>query len=108
MTAAGFRKIALSLPGATEKGHMGHPDFRVGGKIFATLDYPRPGWGAVMLTPEDQSAFVRMEPRAFVPLKGKWGEQGVTNVELKYATAKVVRNALAAAHETRLARSRKT
>jgi len=104
MTAAAFRKIALRLPDAEEREHMGHPDFRVKGKIFATLGYPRPGWAAVMLTPADQDAFVRMQPKAFHPVKGKWGEQGATNIELRHATTAAVTAALSAAHETRVVR----
>ncbi|HTL05337.1 MAG TPA: MmcQ/YjbR family DNA-binding protein [Gemmatimonadales bacterium] len=107
MTAAAFRKIALRLPGAEEREHMGHPDFRVKGKIFATLGYPRTGWAAVMLRPEDQDSFVRMQPKAFHPVKGKWGEQGATNIELRHATAAAVTAALSAAHETRVVRAPK-
>ena len=80
---------------------MGHPDFRVGGRIFATMGYPRPGWAMVALTMEDQAAFVAMKPDAFVPVKGKWGEQGATNIILRHATVGAVRDALASAHETR-------
>ena len=85
---------------------MGHPDFRVGGKIFATLGYPRPGWAAVGLTPYDQESFVKLHPKAFIPVKGKWGEQGATNIVLRYATASAVSAALEAAYETRRARAR--
>jgi hypothetical protein len=106
MTAASFRKLALSLPGAVERAHMGHPDFRVGGKIFASLGYPRTGWAMVALTPEDQDSFLKMQPRAFIPVKGKWGEQGATNVVLRHATEAQVSAAINAAYETRLARSR--
>lgn len=106
MTEAAFRKLALALPGAAEVGHMGHPDFRVGGRIFATMGYPKPGWAMVALTSEDQGYFVKMRPEAFVPVKGKWGEQGATNIILKAAVAGPVREALKAAYETRLARSR--
>jgi hypothetical protein len=107
MTPDSFRKLALRLPGTVEGAHMGHADFRVGGKIFATLGYPSDGWAAVMLTHEDQDAFVTMHPKAFVPVKGKWGEQGATNVMLRHARVGQVSVALEAAHETRLARSRR-
>ena len=107
MTTASFRKLALRLPNVVEQAHMGHPDFRVGGKVFASLDYPRAGWAAVALTPEDQNILVKLHPRAFVPVKGKWGEQGATNIELRHATAAMVSAALDAAYETRLARSGK-
>jgi hypothetical protein len=102
MTAASFRKLALALPGAEEGGHMSHPDFRVGGRIFATLGYPRAGWAAVMLTPEDQAVLVAIKPKAFVPVKGKWGEQGATNIILRYASVPPVRDALEAAYEARV------
>jgi hypothetical protein len=105
---ASFRKLALGLPNVVEHAHMGHPDFRIGGKIFAGLDYPRAGWAMVALTPDDQNILVKMHPKAFVPVKGKWGEQGATNIELRHATAAMVRAALDAAHETRQARSGKT
>ena len=65
---------------------MDHPDFRVGGKIFATLGAPDNAWGMLKLTPEQQRQFVRDEPRIFVPVKGAWGKQGCTNVCLKRAT----------------------
>jgi hypothetical protein len=106
MTAAGFRKLALALPGVEEGAHMNHPDFRVGGRIFATLGYPRAGWAAVVLTPEDQAVLVALKPEAFVPVKGKWGEQGATNVTLRYASVPAVRDALAAAYEARVAKTR--
>jgi hypothetical protein len=97
MTPEAFRRLALSLPEATEVGHMGHPDFRVGGKIFATLGYPDDGWGVVKLTPEQQEAFVSAEPAVFVPVKGGWGRRGATNVSLRTAKTQSLRLALAAA-----------
>jgi len=101
MTAAEFRKIALSLPQATEAAHMGHPDFRVGGRIFATLGYPRSGWGMVGLTPEQQELFVRAQPAAFAPVKGGWGLAGATNVRLRAAKKAAVREALTIAWRNR-------
>jgi len=77
-----FRRIALSFPGAEEKAHMGHPDFRVGGKIFATLHAPGKGTGAVMLLPEQQELAMEAEPEAFVPAAGAWGRGGSTLVRL--------------------------
>ena len=100
MTSEGFRKLALSFAHTEERAHMNHPDFRVGNKIFATMGYPRPGWAMVKLTPDEQAAFVRMEPEIFVPVKGKWGEQGCTNVILARATRPPVRAALKTAYET--------
>ena len=97
MTAEAFRRLALSLPEATEGSHMGHPDFRVGGKIFATLAAPDPSFGMVKLTPDQQEAFVSADPAVFVPVKGGWGLKGATNVRLRPAKTKSVRVALATA-----------
>ena len=94
MTANEFRRLALSLPHATEAAHMGHPDFRVCGKIFATLGYPQAGWGMVRLTPEQQQLFVRAQPRVFRPVNGAWGRAGSTNVRLEAARRAAVREAL--------------
>jgi len=82
MTPAEFRKIALSLPEASESAHMDHPDFRVGGKIFATLGYPDKEHGMVVLPPEEQERFVRTYAKVFVPAKGAWGKRGSTSVRL--------------------------
>ncbi len=89
-----FRALALSLPETTEGAHMKHPDFRVRGKIFATLGYPDQQWGMVKLTPEQQETFVRAEPSAFMPVKGAWGRQGGTNVRLAAARKESVRRAV--------------
>jgi hypothetical protein len=93
MTADEFRNLALELPGTVESAHMNHPDFRVGGKIFATLG-PREEWGMVKLTPEQQSAFVEAEPAAFEPVKGSWGVKGATKVNLESAHEPGVSRAL--------------
>ncbi len=85
MTASDFRRIALSFPEATESAHMDHPDFRVGGKIFATLDYPGKGWGMVKLPPKQQVFFIEAEPKVFAPAKGAWGLRGATIVHLRAA-----------------------
>jgi hypothetical protein len=81
-SADDFRRIALSFPGAEEKAHMGHPDFRVGGKIFATLGAPDGAWGAVGLLPEQQELAMDAEPEAFKPAAGAWGRGGSTLVML--------------------------
>ena len=94
MTAREFRRIALSLPETSEAAHMAHPDFRVAGRIFATLGYPRRGWGMVKLTPEQQELFVRAQPAAFVPVKGAWGRAGATSVRFQNAKQAAVREAL--------------
>ena len=97
MTADDFRAMALSFPEAVEIGHMGHPDFRVGKKIFATLGYPDEGFGMVKLMPEQQALFIESHPKVFSPSKGKWGLGGSTLVALKAARPKAVRQAMAMA-----------
>ena len=82
MTPDGFRRIALALDGASASAHHGHPDFRVGGRIFATLGYPDRKWGCVMLTRDQQRTCVSDYPDVFIPARGKWGEQGSTTVRL--------------------------
>ena len=82
MTANDFRRIALGLEGAIEGAHMGHPDFRVNNRIFATLRHDNE-WGMVILLPEQQAAFVRENPDTFVVEKGAWGRAGCTAVHLK-------------------------
>jgi len=97
MTASQFRKMALSLPEVEERGHMQHPDFRVGGKIFATLGYPGEKWGMVKLTAEQQRNYVPAHPGVFVPAPGAWGLKGSTLVLLKAADAEAVQEAMEAA-----------
>jgi hypothetical protein len=97
MNVAEYRKIALRLPGTEERAHMNHPDFRVGGKIFATLGYPKPGWAMIKLTPEQQAEFLEENPGSFLAVKGKWGVQGCTNVLLENAKEATVERALKAA-----------
>jgi hypothetical protein len=94
MTADEFRSLALSLPEATEGAHMGHPDFRVRGKIFATLGVPDDAWGMVKLTPDQQALFGRTEPKVFQPVPGGWGRRGATRVNLPAATEEAVRQAM--------------
>ena len=99
MTADEFRKMALALPKAIESSHMAHPDFRTGpnGKIFATLWYPDKKWAMVRLTPLQQMQYVEDDPEVFVPVTGKWGEYGATNVRLSKARKTIVGDALRAA-----------
>ena len=96
MTADDFRDAALSLPGAVESAHGGHPDFRVEGKVFASLG-PDGDWGMVKLTPDEQAAVVRSEPGVFEPFAGAWGKRGCTRVMLAVAHGLSVRQALTAA-----------
>ena len=97
MTANDFRKIARSLPETEERSHMSHPDFRVAGKIFATLGYPDKTRGMVKLSPEDQHYFSKDHPDTFVPVKGAWGKKGATSVVLKAAKKDVLTKAIHAA-----------
>ena len=97
MTANEFRRMALGFPEAVEASHMDRPDFRVRGKIFATLGYPDDGWGMVKLTATDQQLLVAAHPKVFVPAKGVWGRRGATTVRLKAAKKSTVADALAAA-----------
>jgi hypothetical protein len=94
MTQEDFRRMALSLEGASERAHMGHPDFRAGGKVFATLGYPDNGWAMVKLAPEEQRNFTGAYPEAFVPVKGAWGRGGCTSVLLRAANVQMVQPAL--------------
>jgi hypothetical protein len=96
MTANQFRRLALSLPEAVEQSHMDHPDFRIGGKIFATLS-PDGHWGMVKLKPQDQASFVRAEPKTFEVFNNAWGRWGCTKVKLAAAKKATVLPALIAA-----------
>ena len=102
MTAADFTRIALSLDGAEEGSHMGAVDFRVGGRIFATLASVKDGYGNLMLTPEVQAQFVEDAPDLFVPVAGGWGRMGATHVRLRSAKADVLTGALRAAWKLRV------
>jgi hypothetical protein len=97
MTAEKFRSLALSMPGASESAHMGHPDFRAEGKIFATLGYPDEKHGMVKLAPEEQKKFLKKAPEVFSPCKGIWGQRGATAVHLPSARVGLIRMALDAA-----------
>jgi hypothetical protein len=89
-----FRRIALSLPEAVEQAHMKHPDFRVRGRIFATLGYPDKNWGMVVLTPQDQRELVAEIPAAFRAVKGGWGRKGCTLVRLDAVAEDMLGHAL--------------
>jgi len=97
MTADTFRKLALRFPGAIEAEHMNHPDFRIEGKIFATLGSPDNAWGMVKLAPEQQRSFLKKAPAMFKPCSGVWGERGATNVHLASVKKTVLQTALNAA-----------
>jgi len=94
MNAADFRRIALSLAGTEEGSHMGACDFRVGGRIFATLASQDKGYGNLMLTPEQQAEFVRELPEVFLPIAGGWGKMGMTHIRLGQASEEILAGAL--------------
>jgi hypothetical protein len=108
MTPQDFRRIALSMEGAEEGSHMGAVDFRVGGKIFATLASEKQGFGNLKLTPEMQAEFVAEAPNVFVPITGGWGRMGMTHVRLSEVTEDVLTGALRAAWNLRVQQNEKT
>ena len=107
MTIDKFRRIALEIPTAIEGSHMNHPDFRVAGKVFASLGVPDESWGMVNLTPEQQRAFLEKAPEVFKPCSGAWGRKGYANVYLPAAKASIVRAALDAAAKNVASRAKK-
>src|SRR5262252_8465407 len=108
MDAQDFRRIALSLEGAEESSHMGAPDFRVGGRIFATLASEKQGYGNLMLTLEQQAAFVEELPEVFLPIPGGWGRMGATHIRLAAANEDVLAGALRTAWKLRLDKNAKS
>src|SRR5438552_4901415 len=108
MNAADFRRIALSLEDAKEDSHMGAADFRVGGRIFATLASQEQGYGNLMLTPEQQADFVAEQPDIFVPIAGGWGKMGMTHIRLAAANEDVLAGALRAAWKLRIEKNAKS
>src|SRR5882757_9300573 len=97
MKVSDFRHIALSLPEAVEGSHFGNPDFRVGGKIFATLALAKEGYGTLLLTPEQQEGMVEDEPKIFSPVPNAWGRQGATRVHLANVSREILKAALQSA-----------
>ncbi|HEX3103709.1 MAG TPA: MmcQ/YjbR family DNA-binding protein [Terriglobales bacterium] len=108
MDANDFRRIALSLEGAEEGSHMGSADFRVGGRIFATLAAEKQGYGNLMLTPEQQQAFVEELPAVFLAVHGGWGRNGATHVRLAEADKDVLEGALRTAWKLRVEKNAAT
>ena len=97
VTSRDFRRLALSFPETSEQAHMDHPDFRVAGKIFATLGYPDESWGMVKLAPIEQEMLLSAHPTVFVAANGAWGRRGATCVRLKTVRSTTLRDALRAA-----------
>ena len=102
MTAEDFRRIALSFDGAEESSHMGVPDFRVGGRIFATLASQDDGFGNLKLTPELQQLLIAESPDVFLPIKGGWGRMGMTHIRLDEASERQMTDALHTAWRLRV------
>jgi hypothetical protein len=106
MTEADFRRIALALPDAEESSHMGAPDFRVGGHIFATLAHREQGYGNLMLSPQQQAALVAEAPDIFLPVAGGWGRNGATHVRLAAVDESTLAGALRMAWKLRAEKNR--
>lgn len=102
MTGDDFRGMALALEGADERAHMGHPDFRVNGRIFASLQADERR-AMVKVTPDEQAALIEQAAAAFTPASGAWGRQGCTMVDLAHASPAVVRGGLTLAWELAMA-----
>ena len=102
MTAADFRRIALTLAGVEEYAHAGLPAFRVGGRKFASLASKAQGYGNLMLSLEQQAAFVEEAPEIFLPIPGGWGKMGHTHIRLAAATEDVLTGALRTAWKLRI------
>jgi YjbR len=107
MNAADFRRLALLLEGVEESSHMGAPDFRVGGRIFATLASQDQGYGNLMLSLDQQAAFLEERPDLFLPIAGGWGRMGATHIRLALATEDVLTGALHTAWKQRVDKDRK-
>ena len=103
-----FRRIALSFPGTEESSHMEQPDFRVGGRVFATLASAKQGYGNLMLTLEQQTVFVEEMPEVFLPIPGGWGRMGMTHIRLAAATEDILHGALYAAWKLRREKNAKS
>ena len=108
MNAEDFRRLALSLEGVEESSHMGAPDFRVGGKIFATLASQKQGYGNLKLSPEQQAEFVRELPEVFLPVAGGWGRNGATHIKLATVSQDMLGGALRTAWKLRVDKNQKT
>jgi hypothetical protein len=107
MTPFDFRRIALSFEGAEEGSHFGAADFRVGGRIFATLAMVEKGYGNLMITPDLQAAFIQDRPDLFLPVFGGWGRMGITHIRLAHADEDTLTGALHTAWKLRVEKNRK-
>jgi hypothetical protein len=101
MTGADFRRIALTMPETVEGAHFGNPDFRVAGKIFATLALEKEGFGVLLLSPQQQAGMAEDAPELFSPVPGGWGRQGSTRVCLAKVPPAILEAALRTAWRKR-------
>jgi hypothetical protein len=108
MTPADFRRICLSMQGAEEGSHMGSADFRVGGRIFATLASQAHGYGNLMLDPEQQHDFITDAPEMFLPIHGGWGRNGATHIRLAQASEETLTGAIYTAWKLRIEKNKKS
>jgi hypothetical protein len=108
VNAKDFRRLAILLEGAEEGSHMGAADFRVGGRIFATLAHIKQGYGNLMFSPEHQAAFVEDQPDLFLPVAGGWGRNGATHIRLATASEDTLAGALRTAWKLRVDKNAKT
>jgi len=104
MSPDDFRRMALALDGAFESAHMGHPDFRVNKRIFATLHADNRS-GMVALTPHQQRQLIDEHPEMFMPEAGAWGRGGSTRVELAVVKEEVLGEALTLAWQNAIHKS---
>ncbi len=74
---------------------FGNADFRVNGKIFATLGLEKEGYGVLLLTPEQQAGMVEDEPDIFSPVPGGWGRKGSTRVRLAKVAPDILKGRVA-------------
>jgi hypothetical protein len=105
MTPNDFRRIALSFPDAEESSHMGAADFRVGGRIFATLASVKQGYGNLQLTLQQQALFVEELPDIFLAIPGGWGRMGMTHIVLAKASEDILAGALQCAYRFRVTKN---
>ncbi|HTZ31549.1 MAG TPA: MmcQ/YjbR family DNA-binding protein [Methylomirabilota bacterium] len=108
MTPKDFIRIALGFPGAEQGSHFGATDFRVGGRIFATLAHVKQGYGNLMLDSEQQQLFIQDLPEVFLPVHGGWGRMGATHIVLAKANKDVLTGALRAAYNLRVQKNAKS
>lgn len=108
MTAEDFRRIALSFPDTAEGSHMGSVDFRVGGRIFATLASVKLGYGNLMFDPDTQAGFLADMPEVFLPIAGGWGRMGMTHIRLAQADEDILTGALRTAYNLRVKANART